>query len=116
MAYQINGTDLTLQPTEGRWVDKESIGTDGNGRPIYPSPREFEMKFNLTSTSDWQQLRNFFSAVGATGTVTVSLPEYGASAYQFRTYSGCVLNEPTTSAYFEEYIQDAKVIVSKIIF
>ena len=115
MTYKVNGTTITLQPTEGRWVDREKIGTDGNGRPIYPASREFEMKFNLGSTSDWAQLRAFFSSVSVTGTAVVDLPEYGASAYQFRSYSGCILNEPTTNAYFEEYINDFKVIVSKII-
>lgn len=115
MAYQINGTDLTMQPTEGRWVDRDSLGYDGNGRPIYPNPREFEMKFNLQDPADWYQLRTFFLSVGATGTSVVTLPEYGASAYQYKAYSGCVINEPQMGAYFEGYIQEAKVIVSKII-
>jgi hypothetical protein len=115
MAYKINGTDLTLQPTEGKWVDREEVGKDGNGRVIYSAPREFEMKFNLSSPSDWAQMRNFFSAIGSTGTVVVDLPEYGASAYQFRAYSGCILNEPTTGPYFEEHIGDFKLIVSRII-
>lgn len=114
MTYKINGTSLTLQPTEGKWVDRETIGTDGNGRPVYAAPREFEMKFNLSSSSDWSQMRNFFLAVGSTGTVTVDLPEYGASTYQFRTYSGCILSEPTTGPYFEEHIQDFKLLVSRI--
>jgi len=114
MPYSINGTDLTMQPTEGRWVDRDALGRDGNGRNIYPAPREFEMKFNLISTSDLQQLQTFFSAVGATGTVVVSLPQYGASAYQFYSYSGCILSEPTVNAYFEEYLNDVKITVSKI--
>lgn len=116
MGYKINGTELTLQPTEGTWKDRESIGNDGNGRPIYSSPREFEMKFNLESPSEWQQLRTFFQSISATGTASVDLPEYGASAYQFRTYSGCIINEPTMGAYFEGYINDVSLKISRINF
>lgn len=116
MPYAINGTSLTAQPESGEWKDRESIGIDGNGRPIYPGPREFEMKWGLISISDWQQLRTFFQAVGATGTVVASLPQYGASSWTFYSYSGCVLKEPQVGQYFEEYITDARLIVSKINF
>lgn len=112
--YKINGTTLSTQPTEGKWVDREPIGTDGNGRYVYPGIREFELKFNLSSQSDVYQLQTFFEAVGATGTVSVDLPEYGASSYAFRTYSGCILSEPARGAYFEEHTNDFKLLISKI--
>lgn len=114
MTYKINGTAITLQPETGQWVTQEPIGTDGNGRAIYPAPREFEMKWGLMSMSEFAQIKTFFSSVGATGTVSVDLPEYGASSWQFRTYSGCVLSQPEMSAFFEEYINDVRLIVRKV--
>lgn len=115
MTYAINGTALSMQPTEGHWMDRDELGRDGNGRQIFPNPRQFEMKFNLQSSSDLSQLVTFFNSVGATGTVVVDLPQFGAASYQFYSYSGCVLSEPTVGAYFEEYSQEVRVIVSKII-
>src|SRR5512139_2561459 len=115
MAYTINGTTLTTQPESGEWKNREPIGVDGNGRPIYPAPREFEMKWGLISMSDWVQLRTFFQSVSATGTVVAGLPQYGASSWTFYSYSGCILNEPQAGVYFEEHIQDARLVVSKII-
>lgn len=114
MTYKINGTALSTQPESGEWKDREEIGRDGNGRAIYPGPREFELKWGLVSMSDWAQLRTFFQSVSATGTVVVDLPQYGSSSWAFYSYSGCVLSEPKTGQFFEEYISDARLIVSKI--
>lgn len=114
MTYKVNGTTLTTQPESGEWKERDEIGKDGNGRPIYASPREFEMKWGLVSMSDWAQLRTFFQSVGATGTVVVELPQYGASSWTFYAYSGCILSEPQLGVFFEEYISDARLIVSKI--
>lgn len=114
MPYTINGTTITAQPESGSWKEREEIGRDGNGRPIYPSPRQFEMRWGLISMSDWAQLNTFFQSVSATGTVAVGLPQYGASSWTFRTYSGCILSEPQAGQFFEEYITDARLIVSKI--
>lgn len=114
MTYKINSTSLTAQPETGQWIDREELGRDGNGRPIYPAPREFEMRWGFISMSDWSQLRTFFQSVGSTGTVSVDLPQYGSSSWAFRTYSGCILNEPTTGRFFEEYVSDVRLIVTKI--
>jgi hypothetical protein len=114
MTYAINGVTLTAQPEAGDWKDREKLGDDGNGRPIYPRPREFEMKWGFISMSDWNQLNTFFQSVGATGTVTVDLPKYGGTSWQFQSYSGCILSEPIMGQYFEEYISEVRLVVSKI--
>lgn len=114
MTYKINGTTITLQPTTGEWKDRDEIGRDGNGRPIYHAPREFELKWSLISMSDFAQLRTFFRSVSATGTVVVDLPQYGSSSWTFYSYSGCILSEPQAGPFYEEHTTDARLLVSKI--
>lgn len=114
MAYKINGTTITLQPTEGNWVNRERVAVDGNQHPIYPALREFELKWDLVSASEFNQLLGFFNAVGTTGTAVVTLPKYGNASWLFYDYSGCVLSEPELGAYFETYGQSVKLLVSRI--
>lgn len=113
MPYQINGTDLTLQPEMGAWVNRQGYGKDGSGHEVYPRNRQFELRWGFISIADFQQLRNFYEAV-TTGTVVVSLPQFGAASYSFYSYSGCVLREPEVGAYFEEYLSDVRLIVTNI--
>lgn len=114
MTYKINGTTITTQPETGKWLDRDVIGRDGNGRQILVGPREFEMKWGLLSYADWAQLRTFFGSIGATGTAVVDLPQYSASSWGFISYSGCILNEPTVGTFFEEHVSDVRLIVSKV--
>jgi hypothetical protein len=112
-SYAFNGTNLSLQPSEGKWVQRDSYGNDGNGRPIYGQYRQFELRWNLISSSDLSQIVGFFNSF-ATGTVVACLPQYGGSQFLFVNYSGCVLSEPQTEAYFEEHTQDVSMIIIKI--
>ena len=112
--YAVNGTDITLPPTSGRWMPRESLGIDGNGRAIYPGVREFELRWQLISPSDYNQLQTFFSSIGNTGTVVVDLPQYGAASYLFYSYTGCVLREPETGQYFTENQLSAFLLVTNI--
>lgn len=113
-SYAMNGTNLSLQPTEGRWNQRDTYGFDGGGHPIYGTFRTFELTWQLISTSDLAQMINFFNSVSSTGTVVCDLPQYGASAYQFRRYSGCTLNEVLVGTYFEEYVQDVSLLILRI--
>lgn len=112
--YAINGTDLAMQPTEHSWVDRDSIGISGDGHSIYSATREFRLVFNLESQADLAQIINLYNSVSVTGTIVATLPEWGASAYQFKNYSGCVLREPTFSNYFQEYSEQVTLIVANI--
>lgn len=112
--YAVNGTDLSLQPTEGKWNQRDAYGYDGAGHPIYSSFRTFELKWQLISTSDLSQMITFFNTVSSTGTLAVDLPQYGANAYQFSRYSGCTLNEVQVGAYFSEYVQDVTLLVLQV--
>lgn len=111
MTYKINGTSITLQPSTGKWADREQIGVDGNGRAIYSAFRDFELTWELISVSDYQQLKNFFDTIGSTGTVVATLPQYGASSYADYDYTGCVLRDPQVGEYFETYISNVKMLI-----
>ena len=114
MVYKINGTELTLQPTAGRWLPRRTIGLDGNGHFIYSSVYDFEMTWGIAGQDEWEQILSLFDAIHITGSAVVELPEYGASTYQFYAYSGCVVQEPQMSRYFDEHPTKVKLLVNKI--
>lgn len=114
MTYKVQGVEISIQPTEGRWFPRRVIGEDGNGRPIYSAVREFEMRWALTDTAQVNTLQNYFNGVGATGTSVVDLPQYAAATYVFFSYSGTVLREPEFSPFFAESIKDVVLLVTKI--
>lgn len=114
MTYKINGTELELQPTLGNWLPRENIGIDGNGHPIYSAYRQFQIQWDLISPTGTQQLQNFFASVNNTGSAVVDLPQYGAGAYQFYAYTGCVLQEPEWNVYFNEYITRVTMLITRI--
>jgi len=114
MTYKINGVEFTLQPTEGLWVFPDFIGIDGNGHPIYPATKQFEITWSLISAADAKQIYDFVAAIGSTGTAVVDLPDYNSSTYTFKSYSGCVLYFPSVGPYFYEHQTDLTLIVGNI--
>ena len=112
--YAFNNTDLTLQPSEGRYLERTSYGVDGGAHPIYAAPRKFEMKWDLVPTSDAKQIIDFYNTVGNTGTVMACLPEWGNVDYVFKNYTGTTLSEPEVGNYFMGYISDLKLTVMNI--
>ena len=113
-SYAVNGSDITVQPTDGKWLPRSPLGIDGWGHAVYPPYREFEMTWGLLSPSDVNQLQNFFASIGNTGTAVVDLPKYADAIYQFYSYSGCVLQEPSIGVYFTENQTDVNLLIIKI--
>jgi len=113
--YAIGGTDLTLQPSQGGYLEKDIVGIDGNAHAIYATPRSFELNWQLISVGDYQQIVNAYNSVSNTGSVAVDIPEWGAPEYRFARYSGVILQEPTFSNYFNGYIENAKLLLVNII-
>lgn len=109
--YAINGTELLLQPTSGKWIDRPIKGFDGNGHPIYPAVREFELTWQLISMTDVAQLQTFFNSVSSTGTAVVDLPKWQTAPYQFYSYSGTTLGEPVISEFFEQHETDVSLLI-----
>jgi hypothetical protein len=114
MAYKINGTALLLNPETGAWRPRNILNLDGNGHAIYPPSREFEMKWSFMDLASYDQMINFFLAVGATGSAVVELPQFGADPYAFKAYSGCALQEPTVGPYFQGFISSVTFLITNI--
>lgn len=110
-----NGTTLSIQPTSGKWVNKELIGVDGSGRGIYPAYRDFELKWDFLTPAEFNEIYTFFQAIGQTGTVVATLPQFNATEYQFYNYSGCVLRELQAEEYWQNYISSASLLIVRIL-
>lgn len=115
MTYKVNGTEISIQPTTGKWVNRENIGVDGNGRTVYVGVRAFELKWQALDPATFYQLHNFFNAVVVTGTAVVDLPEYAKSTYAFYSYTGCVINEPEIGEYFSQNHLNASLLITNIV-
>lgn len=113
-SYAIDGTEITIQPTDGHWLPRDPLGIDGWGHAVYPPYREFEMTWGLLNPSDANQLQNFFDTIGNTGTAVVDLPKYAAATYTFYSYTGCVVQEPSFGTYFTEHHTNISLLIVKI--
>lgn len=102
-SYKIDYVELIDQPTVGRWVPREIVGIDGTGHPVYPATREFEMSWNLISPACYNQIYLMFRNASGTAYITAELPIYGGSAFNFRLYSGCTIQDIT---FGDEYFTD----------
>src|SRR5512139_3611261 len=111
--FAINSVDFLLDPTEHKWMPRTMLGRDGAGHPIYSGIREYEMRFQLSSLTEYWQLQQWFQLVSNTGTVVVDLPEYAVSgAYVFKSYSGCIIDEPEAGTYFSEAKTDMLLMIN----
>lgn len=115
--FGLNGTEFIIQPSEGKWVPRNTLGIDGAGHPIYPAVREFEMSWDIFDQATWNQIQNYYNAVGNTGTVVANLPPYGGPNFVFQPYSGCTLGEPEVNGAFithEGYLRSIKLVIMNI--
>lgn len=109
-SFACNGTSLTLQPSGGQWLERESFGIAGDAKTVYSAVRQFEMQFQLLSPSDFNQFLGFYTS-SAASPVVMDLPQYDASAYQFKSYTGCSLREPVMGPYFNGYPSEVRLTV-----
>ena len=112
--FGFNGTDINQYPTSHRWVERNNYGVDGNAHPIYAQNRSYEMTWNFISIDNAQQIINFYNLVSNTGTVTTCLPQWGATDYRFKNYSGTTLEEPQMQGYFMGFIEELKLLVLNV--
>lgn len=112
--FAINGVELLAQPTEHKWVDRNSIGISGEARPVYPSVRQYELTWNFLSMEEFAQINTFYNSVASSGTVVADLPKWATYPYQFFSYSGCTLKEPTVGNFFVGYVSDVSLLILKV--
>lgn len=115
MPYGVGGVDWNLQPTAGRWVPESPNGITGDGHPIYPSVRSFQLTWGLMPISDFDEIRDDYLLTQITGSLVVSLPDIAASSYTFKNYSGCILTEPEVGQYFTEHVSDVTMFVLNVV-
>ena len=113
-SFALNGANLTLQPSTFGWENRDTLGTDGNGRPLYSSLASFQLFWGLMSTSELRQLILISDTVSATGTVVSDLPEWGNNDYYFKSYSGTIIGRPQVGEYFNTYVTDVRLVISNI--
>ena len=113
-SYGIGDVEFDLQPTSGRWIPQSPAGITGDGHPIYPKVRTFQLGWGLMSISEFDDIRDHYKTTQITGTAVVALPDLDASSYTFRNYSGCTLQEPEVGQYFTTYITDVSMFVLNI--
>jgi hypothetical protein len=117
MPYKINNTSLALQPSAGKWIPRETVGTDGNGHPVYPAVRQFEMKWDLITEAEFYELQNMYDTLMYyTGSTTATLPRYKpvSGVYTYDTYTGCIIHEPEATEFFELHRINAKMLIVNI--
>lgn len=114
MAIKINGTEITLQPSSHGWIPKVLLGRGGAGHGFSSAVQEYELNWELISASELNQVVGFFNSIGVTGTAVVELPQYGASTYTFYPYSGCIINNPEVSSYFEQHTTSVRLVIGNI--
>lgn len=112
--FAFNGTVLSLEPTTHGWRERTQLGIDGGGHPIYPAVRSYEMKWDLVTPSDLNQVLGFYNLVQNTGTMSVDLPEWGQTDYRFRTYSGTTLVEPVMGDFFNQHPGSITLLILNI--
>lgn len=110
----LNGIPFSQQPTDHHWLDRDTIGVDGNGHAVYVAPRQYEMKFNLMDTDQFLTIQNYFAAQGVTGTVTATLPTWLGNPYKFSNYSGCIIRELTYENYFQNWYEGVRLLIVRI--
>jgi hypothetical protein len=111
-SYAINGVELS-QPSTGKWLGRENLGTDGNGRTIYPVLRSYLLSWDLMSTLELNQIINW-NLSSVTGTVIMDLPKWGDANYTFYSYSGTVSKEPEVGEYFVTYVTNVSWEINNI--
>jgi hypothetical protein len=114
MTFKINSVPFVVQPSSHHWVSRPSLGFDGGGHPMYVAVRSYEMSWDFMNISGAMQIQNFYNLCSVSGTVIVDLPAFQAGSYVFKSYTGCVLQEPTFDTYFNEFEQTLKLVVNNI--
>lgn len=114
MDFKVNGVPFVLRPSTHHWASRPSLGFDGSGHPMYVAVRSYEMSWDMINASGAAQLQSFYNLCSVSGTVIVDLPQYMGNGYVFKSYTGCVIQEPSFDSYFDQYDQTLKLVITNI--
>lgn len=116
-SFGINGIEFLIQPSEFKFVPRNTLAIDGAGHPIFPAVREGEFDWDIIDQPTWQQLQGFYNSVQNTGTCVVNIPQFANGSFSMAPVSGCTLGEPEMSGdflTFEGYLVKMKLVVMNI--
>jgi len=68
------------------------------------------LNWDIIDSTSFAELQTLYAGAVNTGT-SVTLPQFGASSYQYRDYSGCVIREPNFDKYFEEHYENVNLLI-----
>jgi hypothetical protein len=111
MNFQINNIDLITEPTNHNWIQRTRLGYDGNAHPIYPMPRNYQLKWDFVDAESFSQLVGFFNM--CSGTIQVGLPAWNSSTGGFASYNA-TLEEPSYGTSFEGFYGGVSLLVLNI--
>ena len=113
--YRVNGVDFPIDPSEAQWMPRKGLGLDGFNRTIYEPVRSFSMTFDGLSQDQYTALRNFWALMLTYTTVSVDLPQFDSTVWQFKTYSGCVIDEPANGLFMSQFQTSVKLMIRNIV-
>lgn len=111
--YAIYNQTLPLEPTEGNWVNQRELGRSGAGLQIVSPVFGYELKWGLMDKSEFHQLMHIYNSTSGSF-VPCSLPDYDSDSYEFYSYTGCVVNKPQVSRYFNEHVTGVSLLITNI--
>jgi hypothetical protein len=113
--YKINGVELPLEPTQAAWKDRRVLGYDGNNVAIYEPTYTFVMAWDAVGPDVFYALRQFWLSLQSTISIPVTIPAKENIAYVFETYTGCVVDEPVSQAFFVKFLLRVTMNVRNIV-
>lgn len=110
--FEINGVKIQTPKRHG-WQKRNRLGINGEGNPVYSNYLSYQMQWPIMLPEEFDKLLAGFEASQASGTCSITLPEWDANSYATGSYTA-VAYEPTYQSYFDETYLNAKMIFAKI--
>lgn len=115
MTFMVNGAQILVLPLRHHWVKRAELDRDGFNKPIYPGILSYEMFWPAMTPAQYDAWQDVYLSTSTTGSCSVTLPEYGVSTYQFKTYSGASVDHPEYDDFFQEHYTNVRVLINNIV-
>lgn len=111
--FEINNIDLPA-PSRHGWKIPDDKGFNGNGAKQYTPYFTYELNWDELTQEEFRSIYNIWKGHYNSGTASVKIPEYNAATYQFTTYTGVLMDQPSVGGYSENYVLSVNVVIRKI--